>query len=137
MEDLFVGRIMSSPVTTVAVDANAKLVAKRMLDEDISSVGVVDADGDLAGILTSTDFVEIAAEGGDPDELAVSAFMSTDLVTVTANDPVETAAGLMLDHGVHHLPVVDETEGVVGMVSTTDITAYVSGIEEPAAPMLG
>ncbi|MDS0222646.1 CBS domain-containing protein [Haloarcula sp. S1AR25-5A] len=128
---------MSSPVTTVAVDANAKAVAKRMLDENISSVGVVDADGDLAGILTSTDFVEIAAEGGDPDELAVSAFMSTELVTVTANDPVETAASLMLDHSVHHLPVVDETEGVVGIISTTDITAYVSGIEEPAAPMLG
>ncbi|WP_310897261.1 CBS domain-containing protein [Haloarcula terrestris] len=137
MDDLFVGRIMSSPVTTVAVDANAKAVAKRMLDENISSVGVVDADGDLAGILTSTDFVEIAAEGGDPDELAVSAFMSTELVTVTANDPVETAASLMLDHSVHHLPVVDETEGVVGIISTTDITAYVSGIEEPAAPMLG
>ncbi|GCF12808.1 hypothetical protein Harman_07430 [Haloarcula mannanilytica] len=137
MDDLFVGRIMSSPVTTVAVDANAKAVAKRMLDENISSVGVVDADAKLAGILTSTDFVEIAAEGGDPDDLAVSAFMSRDLVTVTANDPVETAASLMMDHGVHHLPVVDETEGVVGMVSTTDITAYVSGIEEPAAPMLG
>jgi len=137
MDDVFVGRIMSSPVTTVAVDANAKTVAKQMLDEDISSVGVVDTNGKLAGILTSTDFVEIAAEGGDPDDQTVSAFMSTDLVTVTANDAVEAVASLMVEHGVHHLPVVDDTEGVVGMLSTTDMTAYVSGIEEPAAPMLG
>jgi CBS domain-containing protein len=63
--------------------------------------------------------------------------MTTELITVTANDAVETAASLMLDHGVHHLPVVDETEGVVGMLTTTDMTAYVSGIEESAAPILG
>jgi CBS domain-containing protein len=137
MDDVFVGRIMSSPVTTVAADANAQAVAKRMLDENISSVVVVDADGGLSGILTSTDFVEIAAEGGDTTGLAVSEFMTTDLVTVTANDAVETAAGLMLDRGVHHLPVVDETEGVVGMLTTTDMTAYVSGIEEPTGPVLG
>ena len=137
MDDVFVGRIMSSPVTTVAADAGAKAVAKRMLDENISSVVVVDGDGELSGILTSTDFVEIAAEGGDTTGLAVSDFMATDLVTVTANDPVETAASLMLDHDVHHLPVVDETEGVVGMLTTTDMTAYVSGIERSAAPILG
>ncbi|WP_336338030.1 CBS domain-containing protein [Haloarcula brevis] len=137
MDDVFVGRIMSSPVTTVPADANAQAVAKRMLDETISSVVVVNADGGLSGILTSTDFVEIAAEGGDTTGLAVSEFMTTDLVTVTANDAVETAAGLMLEAGVHHLPVVDETEGVVGMLTTTDMTAYVSGIEEPTAPVLG
>jgi CBS domain-containing protein len=137
MEDVFVGRIMSSPVTTVAADANAKAVAKRMLDENISSVVVVDADGALLGILTSTDFVEIAAEGGDTTALNVSDFMTTEPVTVTANDPVEAAAGLMLDHSVHHLPVVDETEGVVGMLTTTDMTAYVSGIEQSSAPVLG
>jgi len=137
MDDVFVGRIMSSPVTTVAADANAKAVAKRMLEENISSVVVVDTDGELLGILTSTDFVEIAAKGGDTTGLDVSEFMTTGLVTVTANYAVETAANLMLDHGVHHLPVVDEMEGVVGMLTTTDMTAYVSGIEQSAAPMLG
>ncbi|AJF26475.1 MULTISPECIES: CBS domain-containing protein [Haloarcula] len=136
MDDVFVGRIMSSPVTTVAADANAKAVAKRMLDENISSVVVVDADGALLGILTSTDFVEIAAEGGDTTALDVSDFMTTEPVTVTANDPIEAAASLMLDHSVHHLPVVDETEGVVGMLTTTDMTAYVSGIEQSSAPVL-
>ena len=137
MDDVFVGRIMSSPVTTVAADANAKAVAKRMIDENISSVVVVDANGELSGILTSTDFVEIVAKGGDTTGLDVSEFMTTDLVTVTANDPVEAAASVMLDHSVHHLPVVDETEGVVGMLTTTDMTAYVSGIEQSSAPVLG
>lgn len=137
MDDVFVGRIMSSPVTTVAADANAKAVAKRMLDENISSVVVVDADGELSGILTSTDFVEIVAEGGDTAGLDVSEFMTTNLVTVAANNPVEAAASVMLDHSVHHLPVVDETEGVIGMLTTTDMTAYVSGIEQSSAPVLG
>lgn len=137
MDDVFVGRLMSSPISTVSTDANAKAVAEQMLKQNISSVVVVDDRGALAGILTSTDFVQIAAEDADTTELAVSEFMTTDLISVTANDAIETAATLMLDHGVHHLPVVDDTEGVVGMLTTTDMTAYVSGIEESPSPVLG
>jgi CBS-domain-containing membrane protein len=32
----------------------------------------------------------------------------------------------MMTHGVHHLPVVDERRGVVGILSTMDLTAYLS-----------
>ncbi len=58
--------------------------------------------------------------------------MSTDVVTTTANDDIRTVADLMIDHGFHHVPVVDETEGVVGIVTTTDLTAYLSHVETPS-----
>jgi CBS-domain-containing membrane protein len=32
----------------------------------------------------------------------------------------------MIGKGVHHLPVVDDEGSVMGMVSTMDITAYLS-----------
>ncbi len=130
MDDIFVGRLMSSPVTTVAADTPAETAAQLMLDEGISSVVVVDEDNQLEGILTSTDFVAVAAEGESAVDASVAEFMSTDLVTTTANESIEAVATRLIEHGTHHLPVVDETEGVVGMVTTTDLTAYLSGIGE-------
>ena len=47
--------------------------------------------------------------------------MSRDVVTASPDTPVVTAARLMVDHGVSGLPVVDETERVVGVVSEGDL----------------
>ncbi|MBV0923622.1 CBS domain-containing protein [Halomicroarcula limicola] len=132
MDDIFVGRLMSSPVQTVSADASAASVAEKMIAENISSVVVVDDAGQLEGIVTSTDFVRIAAQGGETDSIPVSEYMSTDVVTTTANESVESVADTLIANGIHHVPVTDETEGVVGMLTTTDLTAYVSGIEEPS-----
>jgi len=131
MDDIFVGRLMSAPVTTVSADAAASDVADRMLEEGISSVVVTDDDGQMVGILTSTDFVRIAAEG-ETTSVSVAEHMTTDVVTTTANDTLESVADLLIEHGIHHAPVVDDTEGVVGMITTTDLTAYLSGIAEPS-----
>ncbi|WP_135302208.1 CBS domain-containing protein [Haloarcula amylovorans] len=132
MDDIFVGRLMSSPVQTISADASAESVAEKMLAENISSVVVVDEAGQLEGIVTSTDFVRIAAQGGQTSSIPVAEYMSTDVVTTTANDSIESVADTLIKNGIHHVPVTDETEGVVGMLTTTDLTAYISGIEEPS-----
>lgn len=134
MDDVFVGRLMSAPVSSVEAETDANEAARQMLQENISSVAVVDDGGNLEGILTSTDFVQIAARDGASADVATH--MSSDPVTVTVNDSIVEAADLMLEHGVHHLPVVDDTEGLVGMLTTTDLTAYVSGIEGRSPPTL-
>lgn len=126
MEDIFVGRLMSAPVYTVGEDASLRGVGREMLDRGIGSVVVVADDDRLVGILTATDFVRVVAEGTSGPEASVGAVMSTDVVTVDANDSVQGVADLMLDHGFHHVPVVDDDGTVVGIVTTTDLTAYVS-----------
>ena len=132
MDDIFVGRVMSSTVYTVSRDTTVQVSAKTMHDNGIGSLVVVDESGQLAGILTSTDFVRIAAEGGCPSETPVEEFMSTDVVTTTVNTTIRDVADTMVEHGFHHVPVVDDGEGVVGMVTTTDLTAYLSHVEQPS-----
>lgn len=127
MEDVFVGSLMTSPVTTVPADTPAKAAAALMLDEGISSVVVVDEDNRLEGILTSTDFVAIAAAEASAAAFSVADHMTTDVVTTTVQASIVDVADLLIEHGIHHVPVVDDTEGVVGMVTTTDLTAYLSG----------
>ena len=126
MEDVFVGRLMSSPPLTVGPELSLREAAESIRERGVGSLVVAD-DGDLAGILTRTDFVRAAAEGRDPSTTTVAEF-ATDLVeTTTANTSVVNAADAMVDRGVHHLPVVDPDEGVVGIVTSTDLTAYISG----------
>ena len=132
MEDIFAGRLMSSPVETVGAEESMLDVAGRMLDRGIGSVVVVDGANRLEGILTATDFVRAAADDRSPAETTVEAYMSTDVITTTANDPIQDVADAMIEHDFHHVPVVDETEGVVGMITTTDLTAYVSTVRKPS-----
>jgi CBS domain-containing protein len=126
MDDVFIASLMSSPVTTVSADTPAKAAAEQMLDEGIGSVVVVDEDNHPQGILTSTDFVAIAAADQSADEFAVADYMTTDIITTTADKPITHVADLIIEYSIHHVPVVDDTEGVIGIVTTTDLTAYLS-----------
>ncbi len=131
MEDIFVARVMSTAVHTVSPDTLVEDAAGEMLDNGIGSVVVVDDDNRLEGILTTTDFVRIVAERKPKDRTPVSTYMSTDVVTVGAQDSVRDAADAMVERGFHHLPVVDEDEGVIGMITTSDLAGYVSRVQSP------
>ncbi|SIS12270.1 CBS domain-containing protein [Natronorubrum thiooxidans] len=132
MDDIFVARVMSSDVHTVTPDTLVEDAGKLMLEKDIGSVMVVDEDNQLEGILTTTDFVQIVAERKPKDQTPVSAYMTTDVITVTAQDGIRDAADVMVDHGFHHTPVVDEDEGVIGMLTTSDLASYLSRAETPS-----
>lgn len=131
MEDIFVARLMSSPVHTASPDTLVEEAAQTMLDAGVGSVVIVDDDGRLEGILTSTDFVRIVAERRPKDRTPVSAYMSADVVSTTAQETIIEAADAMIERGTHHLPVVDDDDRVIGMLSTTDLTSYLSHLETP------
>ena len=127
MDDIFVGQLMSAPVETVRPHTTLEEAAAQLLEHNISSAVVVDGDGRPEGILTATDFVRLASDDARASEETVAAYMSTGVVTANAGDPITEVADTMIDNRFHHVPVVDETEGVVGIITTTDLTAYVSG----------
>ncbi len=132
MDDIFVARIMSSSVHTVSPDTLVEDAGNLMLEEDIGSVMVVAEDNQLAGILTTTDFVQIVAERKPKDQTPVSTYMTRDVITVSAQDGIRDAADVMVEHGFHHTPVVDEDEGVIGMLTTSDLASYLSRAETPS-----
>jgi CBS domain-containing protein len=131
MDDVFVGSLMSSPVHTVSNDTSLQNAGEIMREHEIGSVIVVDDGDHLEGILTATDFIHVVAEG-DPDPTAtVATFMSTDVITTTASESIQTVADMMIDHGFDHIPVVDG-KTVIGVITTTDLTAYLSTTQDPS-----
>ncbi len=129
MDDIYVARLMSTSVKTVSPDTLVEDAATLMLDEEIGSVVVTDDAGDLVGILTSTDFVDIVSKSKPKAETTVAKYMTTDLFTTTAQTEIQAVADEMIERRIHHVPVVDDTEGLIGIVSTSDLTAYVSNLQ--------
>jgi CBS domain-containing protein len=134
MDDIFVARIMSTDLETVSPDTLVEEAASVMLDNDIGSVMVVDDEGHLEGILTTTDFVDIVAQSHPKAETAVSRYMSTELITASAQDSIREVADAMITYGIHHVPIVDDTEGLIGIVTTSDLAAYLADVDIPTTP---
>ncbi|MEF8786598.1 MAG: CBS domain-containing protein [Haloarculaceae archaeon] len=132
MDDIFVARLMSSGVISVTPDTLVEEAADTLLEEQIGSLVVVDGNNQLKGILTSTDFVRIVSKSQPKAQTTVEKYMTDQVVTVEAQDPIRDAADKMITYNIHHLPVVDDKEGVIGMLSTTDLTAYLSDVEKPS-----
>ncbi|MDB2224668.1 CBS domain-containing protein [Halorubrum ezzemoulense] len=132
IEDVFVARLMSTDLHTVTPDTLVEDAAAVLLENDISSVLVVDDDGDLVGILTSTDFVDIVAKSQPKAETTVERYMTRDPITTGAQDDVSAVAATMLERGFHHVPVVDGRTPI-GIITTSDFAAYVSSPESVSA----
>ncbi len=54
---------------------------------------------------------------------SIEAIMSTNLITVSASSTLAEARTLMHDNSIHHLPVIDQDEHLVGLITLTNVLA--------------
>ncbi|WP_232701555.1 CBS domain-containing protein [Halobacterium wangiae] len=131
MDDIFVGQLMSDDLHTVSKDTLVADAADLMLEHGIGSLIVVDEDDHLEGILTTTDFVDIVAKSKPKAETTVERYMTTDVITTSVQDSIRDVADAMVEHGFHHMPVVDD-DTVIGIITTKDLTSYISTVQTPS-----
>lgn len=129
MTETRVTEVMTAPVLTVAGDETPASVASAMLENGIKSVVVIDDACHPIGILTSTDYVQMTAEGINPHDTTVREFMTQTIVSATTDETIPTAADRMRANAINHLPILDDDEKVVGIVSATDLTNYLAGAD--------
>jgi CBS domain-containing protein len=119
--------ISESPADTL------RTAAAVMWHEQTGSVVVLDGDA-LVGIVTERDILRATAEGLDLDSLTVAEVMTGEVVTTTAEVSLHDAARVMAQHWIRHLPVVDDDDQVVGMLSQRDILGVFAALRrEPGA----
>jgi CBS domain-containing protein len=131
IDDIFVAQLMTTELKTVTSETLVEEAAELMLDETIGSVVVVNEAGELEGILTRTDFVSIVAGQKPKDQTPVSTYMTADVLTAEAGETIRTVADRMVEAGIHHMPVVDGDE-VIGIITSTDLTSYLSTVQTPS-----
>ncbi|MGW2620813.1 CBS domain-containing protein [Streptomyces sp. NPDC001500] len=139
-----VGTVMTTDVVRAEYDTPFKEVALRLATYRISGLPVVDEDDRVIGVLSETDLIMHRATVPDPSgsrrraglaDLSPGArrqsakgrartageLMTRPPVTVHADDTIVQAARTMARRHVERLPVLDEEDRLVGMVTRSDI----------------
>lgn len=118
--------VMSTNPVTLPTTATVLEAARRMRDEDIGDVIVMDGDR-VCGIVTDRDIVVRAmAEGRDPQSCTVADVCSKDLVTLSPDDTVRRATDLMKQKAIRRIPVCEDGRAV-GVVSIGDLAIQSTG----------
>lgn len=110
--------VMSSPPLAVPPTASVAEAVRLMSTRGASSVIALDAEGRLAGILTERDVLRLITKGPHWLSEPLSAVMSAPVHGIEADALVYRALARMARLGVRHLPVVDDNNRPIGMLTT-------------------
>lgn len=126
IEAVPVEQLMTTDLVTVTADEGVESAAGTILEKEAGSLVALDDDEQVAGILTCTDLAELVSDGAVPADATVGDYMTEDVTTTDPEESIQDAAVKMLTGQIQHLPVVDSDDAVVGMLSTTDLTAHLT-----------
>jgi CBS domain-containing protein len=119
---VLIKELMKRAVATVGPDSSLAVAARKMRDQDVGCLPVVDGER-LLGIITDRDIVlRGVAEPLDPHRAGVREAMSTIAIAASPEQTVEAAGEMMEVHRIAHLPVVDRRGRMVGLVSLRDLS---------------
>jgi CIC family chloride channel protein len=114
LDTVTVREVMSACDTVVAPDVDLESLERLLTQTRHHGIPVVDDAGRLAGVVTVSD---IESAGGPRTDRTVAEAMSSQPITVTADQPVSAALARMAALGVGRMPVVaeDDAHRIVGM----------------------
>ncbi|NUQ65203.1 MAG: CBS domain-containing protein [Pirellulales bacterium] len=118
-------RTKGSIVFTIEPTATLEDVVLRLVQHNVGALVVCDRDcseGERpVGIITERDILHVTAkQRGLLGSMRVAEYMTTRLITATPQDSVDTVMGLLTEHRIRHVPVLNGNK-LVGLVSIGDI----------------
>lgn len=123
-------------VVTASPDAPVSELAQQMRDEKVGSVVVTDGQIPV-GIATDRDLTtRVLAEETDPNDSTAQDVMSEDLCAVSPEAGFYEAAEVMSENGVRRLPVCDDDDELVGIITADDLTELLADENEKLASVI-
>jgi CBS domain-containing protein len=114
-------RKKSNAVRTIAPDRTVEEAVTQLVEHNIGSLIVMDG-GRPAGIVTERDILKCCANGmGESARTRVADVMTRDLIVGEVGDSVDYVMGIMTRNRIRHLPIIDEVQSILGMVSIGDV----------------
>ena len=119
------GQIMTSPVQSVSYAQSIKAVRQFQETTGLKHLPVVNAEGELVGLLTDRDLLRGYRAGDEvkkslPPTTPVMHLMQTAIITATDDTELRDIAQVMVDDGVRCVPVVNGDK-LVGMITANDV----------------
>jgi CBS domain-containing protein len=121
-----ISEIMHTPAVTCVPTATVGDAARLMETRNVGCVLVVDALGEVAGIVTDRDVTVRGVAQGRSGDIPVEEIMTRNVATVEPGADVADAATTMMKRHVRRLPVVDVHGRVHGLVALDDLVRNVA-----------
>jgi acetoin utilization protein AcuB len=122
---------MTKDVVTATPETSMMKASKILKEKGISRLPVVDEKGVLQGIVSDRDIKDASPSKATTldmhelyyllSEIKLKDIMTKKVVTIKKGETVDRAAAIMLEHKIGGMPVVDEDNKVVGIVTDSDI----------------
>lgn len=113
--------LMTKEVVTVKPEDLVESAAKILAEEGFDHLPVLDDEEKLIGIVTSWDVAVAVGKG----KKKLSDILTPKVVTVTKDEPVDSAARKLRKHGISGAPVVDSKRQLKGILTSEDISKLV------------
>ena len=114
---------------SIGPEATVFEAIQLMANKNIGSLLVMSGSR-LVGVMTERDYArKIALHGKTSKQTLVREILSSDVVTITPEDPVEHCMKLMTEKRVRHLPVMDGTK-VIGIISIGDLVNWIISTQD-------
>jgi len=111
--------IMTENVVTISPEASIQEAIETLLMQEFSGLPVVDKEGNLVGIVTEFAMLAMVYDDRIRND-TVARHMTTEVLTVQANDPVSKVADLCIVHRVRRVPVMDGGR-LIGLIARRDV----------------
>jgi len=110
-------------IVTIEPGVGVADIAKIMRANRVGCLVVVDTLGQMVGIVTERDVLDWVGDGA-PQICSTQAgdIMTTNVISCTEDTSFEQARELMVEHGIRHVPVVEDGMPM-GMISSRDVMA--------------
>jgi signal-transduction protein with cAMP-binding, CBS, and nucleotidyltransferase domain len=123
VSDILKGK--QGPLLTISSEASVFDMVAQMVEANVGSL-LVTVGGRIEGIVTERDYLRrVTLEGRTDKDTPVSEIMTSPLIVVTPQTPVEECMAIMTDRRIRHMPVVEDGD-VVGLVSIGDLVKFQS-----------
>jgi CBS domain-containing protein len=117
-----VGKICARAVHVAGPGETAREAARRMVREGVGTLVVIGGDQRPVGFVTDRDLMfRCVAEARDPARTPLEAVMTTPVVAVPEDLPIEAALVRMADAAVRRLAVVDRAGCLAGVLALDDV----------------
>lgn len=114
-------KITSVPAASVSPETTVIDAVKLMNERRVGAVAVTNGEK-LAGIFTERDLMNrVVLKGADPKTTPVKDVMTENCVSAKKDMSMGDALKVMTDHHFRHLPVIDDEEKVLGLLSIRDL----------------
>lgn len=122
---IYAADVMIRDVITVSEATPLKEVARMFSEKKITGAPVINAQGDLKGVISETDIVRKTTSIGAWSPTAAGQIMTKPAITISPNDTLQRVCELMYNRRIHRV-VVAEGSKIVGIITTMDILRAVA-----------